>query len=375
MTVNVGKLWERGHRKTSNVQPSSARLRRAGSPTRLRPGRAPPWRASNVELGDGVGRGREDIVESAPMGGGKRDRFQFANGKPALNRMFFFGRGLMGIDHERDAVVGERELGAMEALTRCRPAGQSGQNPHSAPAIFGLFEENAAAAQGKAMMLGANFQGGPRFFSGKKGRLGGSAERFYRAGLTVWPHPADKGAQFHESGIVSAGALAWQELRGGRPEPLAPGVRIDGSLHIQQAGEDTGDVRFDDGDRLVEGEGGDRIGCVAADSREITNRFRVSWECAAMFFHDGNGRGAKISGARIVAEPLPGVENVVFRSGGQRREIGESPEPLIIIRDDRGDLGLLEHKFRDEDRVGIGRVPPGKIAAIFAVPGKESAPE
>ena len=31
-----------------------------------------------------------------------------------------------------------------------------------------------------------------------------------------------------------------------------------------------------------------------------------------MFFHDGYGSRPKVSGARVVAEALPGVEDVVF---------------------------------------------------------------
>ncbi len=174
---------------------------------------------------------------------------------------------------------------------------------------------------------------------------------------------------------MPAGMAARQELRGQRPEPLAPGARVDGSSHVEEAGEDTSDVRFDDRDRLVEGEGGDSIGRVAPDSWEITNRINIAGECAAMFVHDGAGRRAKVSGPRIVAESLPGMEDIVFGGAGQRGKIGESPEPLIIIRDNRCDLGLLEHEFGDQNRVGIGGTPPGKIAAVLAVPRMEDAAE
>ena len=40
----------------------------------------------------------------------------------------------------------------------------------------------------------------------------------------------------------------------------------------------------------------------------------------------------------------------------------------MIIRNNAGDLGLLEHEFRDENSVGIAGLTPGQIAAVPAVP-------
>ena len=69
------------------------------------------------------------------------------------------------------------------------------------------------------------------------------------------------------------------------------------------------------------------------------------------------------------------MEDVGFRSGGEGCDIGEPAEPFVVIRDDSSDLGLLEHELRDEDRVGIDGSAPRKIARVFTVPRKESAPE
>ena len=86
-------------------------------------------------------------------------------------------------------------------------------------------------------------------------------------------------------------------------------------------------------------------------------------------------RCSQISGPGIIAQALPGVENIGFRGGGETRDITEPPQPVIIVRDDGSDLGLLEHELRDEDRVGIGGSAPGKIAGVFAIPADERAPE
>ena len=94
-----------------------------------------------------------------------------------------------------------------------------------------------------------------------------------------------------------------------------------------------------------------------------------------MFFHNDLCRCSKITGPRVVAQPLPGVENFPLGGSGKRGKIREAPHPLFIIGDDGGDLGLLEHELGDEDRVGIAGAAPGKIAAVVAIPGEERAPE
>ncbi len=174
---------------------------------------------------------------------------------------------------------------------------------------------------------------------------------------------------------MAAGIAARKELRRGGPKLFAPGACIDRRLDMEQAREDACGVGFDDRHRLVEGERGHGIGGVPADSRQMPNQFHISRKRAAMFFNDGDGGGAEISGAGVVAKALPGVEHVVFGGGGERGEVREAPEPLIIIRDNGGDLGLLEHEFGDEDGVGIGGAAPGESAGVFPVPGKERTPK
>jgi hypothetical protein len=94
-----------------------------------------------------------------------------------------------------------------------------------------------------------------------------------------------------------------------------------------------------------------------------------------MFFHYGDRSRAEIPSARVVTKTLPGVENFLFGRCREGGKMWEAPHPLVIIRDDGGDLRLLKHELGDEDGVRIARAAPRKIAAVFAVPGKESAAE
>ena len=44
----------------------------------------------------------------------------------------------------------------------------------------------------------------------------------------------------------------------------------------------------------------------------------------------------------------------------------------LVIRDDGGHLGLLEHDLRDPDGIRIVGAPPGKITPLLPVPAKET---
>ena len=85
--------------------------------------------------------------------------------------------------------------------------------------------------------------------------------------------------------------------------------------------------------------------------------------------------GMKISRAGVIAEALPRPEHVIFASASQRRKIGETAEPLIVIRDHGRDLRLLEHELRNEDGVWVASAAPGQIAAVAAKPAEKWALE
>jgi hypothetical protein len=91
--------------------------------------------------------------------------------------------------------------------------------------------------------------------------------------------------------------------------------------------------------------------------------------------YDSLGGGVEITSARVVAETLPGVEDVRFCRGSERGEIREALEPTAVVGDHRRDLCLLQHQLRDEHRVRIARVTPWKIAAMLAIPGNDTAAE
>lgn len=97
------------------------------------------------------------------MRGRNRDQGKLTDWKPA--RGFAARRAVIRINGERDAVMGEGKFGTMQGLSLRSPR-ETRQDPHAAPAILGLFEEDSLAAQGEAVMFGTTLQDGSRFFSG-----------------------------------------------------------------------------------------------------------------------------------------------------------------------------------------------------------------
>ena len=214
-----------------------------------------------------------------------------------------------------------------------------------------------------------------RLFPWKRGRGGRVAETVNGARFAFRPGNANQRAQIHESGVIPSRGALRQKLCSMRPEYFASGAGIDRDLDIEKSGEQPRDVGFHDGRGFIERESGDGVCGIAADPRKIPNRLQLPRKAAAMFFHHSDGRSAEITSTGVIAKTLPGVQNILFGSGCQSGIIGETPQPLFIIRDDGGDLRLLEHELGDEDGVRIVGVTPGKVAAVFTIPRKERAPE
>ncbi len=83
------------------------------------------------------------------------------------------------------------------------------------------------------------------------------------------------------------------------------------------------------------------------------------------------GNGLEANGAHIVAKTSPGPDN---RAGGSRRKIRDSGEPgqeFMVFGQYTFDTRLLQHDFRDENSIGVLRMPPGQIACGGGIPGED----
>src|SRR6266404_129311 len=99
-------------------------------------------------------------------------------------------------------------------------------------------------------------------------------------------------------------------------------------------------------------------------------------EYAAMSLDDDARGAVEIAGTSVVAEPAPERKHVVLVGGRQAGDVGEAGKEALEIRDDRGDLCLLQHDFGEPDRIGIARALPRQIvASMLALPGNDALGE
>lgn len=167
-----------------------------------------------------------------------------------------------------------------------------------------------------------------------------------------------------------------REQRGGvGPKPFLAGGGVDGCLQIVKPRNDPGDICFDDRHRLIECESRHRVCRVTPYARQLPYRFVFRRELAPVFRDNSDCGPAEVSSARIITEPLPCMEDLRLRRRGQRAKIRKPPHPFIEVGDNGRDLGLLQHEFGHEDRVGICCPAPGQIAGVFPIPKSKAAPE
>ena len=91
---------------------------------------------------------------------------------------------------------------------------------------------------------------------------------------------------------------------------------------------------------------------------------------------DGTGAGMKVAGARVIAEPLPQLEDFVERGRGERRNIGPARHESVKIGFDCRHGRLLQHDFAEPYAIRVGadagRRPPRQVTSVAVVPGEQS---
>ncbi len=79
--------------------------------------------------------------------------------------------------------------------------------------------------------------------------------------------------------------------------------------------------------------------------------------------------------AAVIAEALPEPQHLGLGRGCQRGDRRQGLRESLEVRNDRGDLRLLEHDFAQPDVVGVASAPPGEVAGVTGVPGEQTAAE
>jgi len=81
------------------------------------------------------------------------------------------------------------------------------------------------------------------------------------------------------------------------------------------------------------------------------------------------------AGAPVISKAAPGGQNAGLREPRQLFYVGKAAQEFVIVLDDRGHAGLLQHDFGEPDAVGIVVGAPRKVAGVSVIPSEEMAAE
>jgi len=190
-----------------------------------------------------------------------------------------------------------------------------------------------------------------------------------RTAAALWgARQAKHGAEIHQ-GLIEGGCFPF----GQKPvcEPLEPGaVRREVGIprKAEHAAKHPGHVSIQDSRVLVEGDAGDGPGRVRADAGQALEGPDIVRNLSIQFVYDLLGGSVEVSRSAVIAESLPGCQNLVQGRLGQRIQSGKSLQESLVSEPGGFHPGLLEKNLRHPDPVGIPGPPPRKVSAIPVVP-------
>ena len=166
------------------------------------------------------------------------------------------------------------------------------------------------------------------FLDGQRFRISCAAKFLHRADAAFrFSRQANERTKIDKRGIETRRIAFGDKLRGIRPEFFAADCRIDRGAHVEQSGQNTRAIRFDDWDRLIESKSCDCVRDIAANAGQFANRSDVAGQDPAVLIPHNFGSGTKVSRPIVIAESLPGVEDIVLRSATKltrNQETGEA---------------------------------------------------
>ena len=225
----------------------------------------------------------------------------------------------MSVYGKCDAVMSKGKDRHVNSGLGCRSCLQRRQNPHAAPATAGALEKDFVLPDDKGMVFSELFCVRTSFPHRKDFRVCCPTKFSHRTNSAPrFARKTDQSPNIDKSGVETRGAAFGHKLLGPIPKEFAASGFIDRSLQIENARQNAGDVGFDDWDRLVECESRDRVAGIFSNAGQLPHLIDCSREMATVSIYDCFRRGVKITSPSVITQPLPGVEDIIFRSAGQR---------------------------------------------------------
>jgi hypothetical protein len=178
-----------------------------------------------------------------------------------------------------------------------------------------LFEQDPVVTNDKCVSFDKSLCARFGFLDWQGSGIFCAAEFLHRADAAFrFSWQANKGTQIDKRGIITRSVALRDKSRGKCPEFFAADCGIDWRAHIEQPGQNTRAIGFDDWDRLIESKGCDCVCDIAANARQLANRTDVAGQGSEVPILHDTGGGTKVSRPVVIAEPLPRVEDIVLRS-------------------------------------------------------------
>ncbi len=269
-------------------------------------------------------------------------------------------------------MVGERENFPMQDFSA---GGAAGQHPETAPAQGRARQDHGVAMEDELVALGRSDLRCAPAFAWQFLRRCRTAERSDRANFAFWiSRRANERTEIHHRILKCARLAAWNESGREVPKFFVACASVDRFLQILQAREHAGGICFDQRQRLPESKYRDGGGGVSTQARQLAERSEIGRNLPTELGDNDLGAAMQIAGTIVIAEALPGVQDVILGRARQRFDRRKTPQPRFVTWLDRSDSGLLQHDFRNEHSVGIAGAPPRQGAPSLFRPSKESPP-
>ena len=114
-------------------------------------------------------------------------------------------------------------------------------------------------------------------------------------------------------------------------------------------------------------------GGVRPETGKSEENFFFRGDLSSEIVPDPSRRGVEIAGPGVIAQAGPGLEDFGKRRPGQVAEGGKSSDKAVIVGNHGFNPGLLEHKLRNHDPIGIPGSPPGQVPFMGDIPAEKSA--
>jgi hypothetical protein len=155
------------------------------------------------------------------------------------------------------------------------------------------------------------------------------------------------------------------------PELQVSGFFTGVATNTKQPREHPYHIAIQNGFGLVESDAAYRSGGVPSDARQAQDFLKLFRKPPAVLFQDDARGLLHIPNARVIPKPFPELVNFLLLRSSEGGDVRQGAHPRLPISNDGFDPRLLEHDFRNPNRVRVTRSPPGQIARILREPTQQ----